>query len=411
MRFDMGRRRAGSVLAGSLISTALLLGTALPADAAPVTGGEKTIAKRLKARFPGALGNRSSGIVLDAASGRVIWSKKSKIERMPGSTAKLVTALTAMDRLGPDYTVTTRITTGASASQIVLVGAGDQLLDSSAVASMAARTANKLLAAGIESVSIKVDDSLFPEPTMAKGWKSTYYPYEVSPVRALVVDQRAKMDTSIDAGQILAGHLEQDGVDVTSVSRGLAPEGATTLASHTSPPMKDWLKRMLLVSDADIAEGIARLVAMRHGRTATWTNARIVRNAVLEKYRVPGVTMYDGSGLSLSDRVTAKGMARLVRVLNARPALQEVISYLPVSGKTGTLAASSGRFSTKPSICAKGRIRAKTGSLGDMIALAGVARNPKGTERIFVFLETGKAPSTKVKRSIDGFAATTTGCW
>lgn len=408
MRSVTGRRRAGSVLAGSLVSTALLLGTALPADAAPVTSGEKKIAKRLNARFPGALGSHTSGIVLDAKSGRVIWSKKSTFGRMPGSTAKLVTALTALDRLGPDYTVTTTVTTGASAAQIVLVGAGDELLTESALASMAARTANKLLASGITSVSVKVDDSLFPAPTLAKGWKSEYYPGDVAPVRALIVDQRAKLDTSIDAGQLFAGNLEQDGVEVTSVSRGRRPSGATTLASHTSPPMKDWLERMLLVSDADIAEGIARLVAMRHGRTATWDNARIVRNAVLKKYRVPGVRMYDGSGLSRSDRITAKGMARLVRVLYARPALQQVIGYLPVSGKTGTLAK---RFSTAPSSCAKGLVRAKTGSLGDMIALAGVAKNRAGTRRIFVFMETGKKTGKTVKRAIDGLAATTTGCW
>jgi D-alanyl-D-alanine carboxypeptidase len=50
--------------------------------------------------------------------------------------------------------------------------------------------------------------------------------------------------------------------------------------------LKDWLARMLLVSDADIAEGVSKLVTLKAGLPATWTNGKTVRDAVLKKYAV-----------------------------------------------------------------------------------------------------------------------------
>jgi D-alanyl-D-alanine carboxypeptidase/D-alanyl-D-alanine-endopeptidase (penicillin-binding protein 4) len=399
-------QRAGVALA---VGMGLVLTAAVPADAAPIGASERRMATRLNTRIATTtLGTHTSGIVIKPGSGRVIWSKRSTTGRRPGSVAKLATALTAMDRLGPDFTVTTRITTGASSGEIVFVGAGDEMLTSKDLAGLAARAAWKLSSAGISSVSLKVDDSLFPKPTAATGWKASYYPYDVSPVRALIVDQRAKMDTSLDAGQLLAGNLEADGIDVTSVSRGVKPAEASVLSSHTSPPMKTWLQRMLLVSDADIAEGVSRLVALHEGHTATWTNARAARTAVLKKYKITGSILYDGSGLSRSDRMTAKGIATLLRVLYKHESLRPVISWLPVAGKSGTL---KYRFASKPASCAKGRVQAKSGSLGDMIAMAGVAKTSSGALRVFVFMESGKKTGTAVKKAIDGLAATVTGCW
>jgi D-alanyl-D-alanine carboxypeptidase/D-alanyl-D-alanine-endopeptidase (penicillin-binding protein 4) len=399
--------------AAGALALGLAAGMTPAAQASPVTNTEKRIAAKLNQRIHAeALGTHTSGLVVDATHGRVIWSWRPTTSRMPGSVAKLTTALAAVDRLGYDYTVTTRVVTGATSDEIVLVGGGDELLAGRDLASLAATTANKLLRSGVSSVALRVDDSLFPAPTLAKGWKQDYYPNEVAPVRALIVDQRAVPDTAIDAGNQFKEHLRQDGITVTSVSRKTAPSGATTLASHTSLPLREWLKPLLLNSDADIAEGIFRLLAVDAGYPATWENARSVRNVVLGRRKIKGQVLYDGSGLSRSDRVTAKGMVRLLMVLHHDPTLDDLISYLPTAGKTGTLMASKGRFATRPSSCAKKLVQAKTGSLGDVLALGGVAKGSVGTSRrIFFFVENGEAPAPEAKQAIDGLAATVTGCW
>ncbi len=82
-------------------------------------------------------------------------------------------------------------------------------------------------------------------------------------------------------------------------------------------------------------------------------------------------TLYDGSGLSRADRLSALQLARIVdRGIDAgtQTKLWPLKSGLPTAGRTGTLAS---RFSTTASKCAVGKVWAKTGTLGDVVALAG----------------------------------------
>ena len=106
--------------------------------------------------------------------------------------------------------------------------------------------------------------------------------------------------------------------------------------------------------------------------------------ASLEDLGVPlaGVVLHDGSGLSRAGRLTG---AALVAVLQAaadadRPELRPLLTGLPVGGFTGSLAT---RFDTAPR-AGVGRVRAKTGTLTGVRALAGVATDRAGTAMAFV---------------------------
>lgn len=84
--------------------------------------------------------------------------------------------------------------------------------------------------------------------------------------------------------------------------------------------------------------------------------------------------MYDGSGLSRANRMPAPTLNQLLRRIALDPTLEGVFmptSALPVAGVSGTL---SSRFDTSPSTCARQIVHAKTGTLNDTVALAGVAR-------------------------------------
>jgi serine-type D-Ala-D-Ala carboxypeptidase/endopeptidase (penicillin-binding protein 4) len=83
----------------------------------------------------------------------------------------------------------------------------------------------------------------------------------------------------------------------------------------------------------------------------------------------------NGSGLSRDARVTAQMMARLLQLAWASPTMPELLSSLPVVGVDGTL-----RRSKAPS----GRAHLKTGSLRDVMGIAGVVLSHTGRRYVVV---------------------------
>jgi D-alanyl-D-alanine carboxypeptidase/D-alanyl-D-alanine-endopeptidase (penicillin-binding protein 4) len=54
---------------------------------------------------------------------------------------------------------------------------------------------------------------------------------------------------------------------------------------------------------------------------------------------------------------------------------------------------------------------AKTGTLNDVVALAGWTRGADGRVKTFAFLVNAKTSTTTLKQSVDMLAATVTGCY
>lgn len=407
---------AGAVT--GLTALALIASATSAAAASGATAADRAIAAHLKTRFPAAhLGGNAVGLVLDAASGRTVWSSRSGTGEMPASTEKLATAVIALYVLGPGHTVRTR--TVRSGSTLYLVGGGDQYLTTAALKSLAASTAKALKAAHRTTVTLRVDDSLFPAPALSPGWNSGYYPETLAPVRALALLDDQSSDTAVHAGKVFAAQLAALGVHASAPKRAKAPKGASAVASHTSAPLSTAIEYMLKQSDNNIAEGVARLAALGEHRAATWQGVDTTVRSVLGHYKIPlaGVKIYDGSGLSRSDRMTANALTRLV-ALAVNPAdhaaLWPILPGLPVAGRDGTLSAAEGRFTTSPSKCAAGKVDAKTGTLTGATALAGLTKGKDGRWKAFAFVENGlvSANSTaQARNGVDGLAATVNGCW
>jgi D-alanyl-D-alanine carboxypeptidase/D-alanyl-D-alanine-endopeptidase (penicillin-binding protein 4) len=422
------RQGGGSVL--RLAATSLAL--AVAAAAAPATtlraaaaagGGDsadRIAAQRLQQRFPRAgLGPGGVGQVLDAGSGRTVWSSGALLGRMPASTLKLATAATALTVLGPDRTERTR--TVYADGTVYLVGGGDQRLDRDGLGRLAGDTARALKARGLALRALRVDDSLFPAPVLAPGWQPGYLPYDLAPVRALALSGDRVDDTALAAGDVFARGLAAAGVALPSgpLRRAVAPAlggGVVLLASRTSAPLWNAVEYMLKVSDNNIAEGLLRLSALARGRPATWAGGTALVREVLDGYGVPlaGVRLFDGSGLSRQDRMTAAALAALAALAvdpGRHRTLWPLLEGLPVAGRDGTLAARLHRFDSPPSSCAAGKVHAKTGTLHDSAALAGVARGSDGRWKAFAFVENGPVRKSQARDGLDRLAATVTGCW
>lgn len=424
------RRLTIGVLASALCAAPALATTgtahaAAPAVSAPTvvsayvaTGADTRIATKLNARVTTArVGSSFTGAVIDAASGKVVWSRNGSTSRMPASTTKLVTATDALRVFGASYRFTTRVKRGPQADQVILVGSGDPSFSSTQLAALAKTTATAMKAKGQLRVRLYADDTLFAAPTLATGWRSTYIPADTTWLRALVVDGRRVNDTSIDAAYLFAAKLKANGLTVTRIGRGTAGATSPILATSAGQTVSQIVSRMMLESDNEHAEALHRLVGIKLGYGKTWTAARSAQAARLKAEGLTATALYDGSGLSRSDRLSGLQLARIVSNVfepaNATPlALLRSDAGLPISGKTGTLRASYSRFTASNSKCAVGKVHAKTGTLSDAVALSGWTRGTDGRVKTFAFVINGRPTSTTVMRqNIDMFAATVTGCY
>ncbi|MCQ9134113.1 D-alanyl-D-alanine carboxypeptidase/D-alanyl-D-alanine-endopeptidase [Streptomyces sp. IBSBF 2807] len=364
------------------------------------------------------LGGNVSGVVLDSASDRTLWDHNGATALMPASNTKLATATAALTVLGPDHRFTTKVVYGDGT--LTLVGGGDRTLTAADLAELADTAVAGLKAAGLTSVKVAVDDSLFPEPTLANGWNTGYYPDSVAPVRALVVDGRHVEDTSLDAGQLFAQKLAAAGVGVDgAVTRATASAHDVPVAQHRSAALSDIVHKMIKVSDNDIAETLLRATALEAGRPATFEGGtEVVRQVLSARYGVSldHFEIYDGSGLSRANRIPAATLAEILELLTepryART-LGSIRDGLPVAGEAGsTLGPEWGRFDDANSRCAVGKVRAKTGTLTGAIALSGLTQGKDGRWKVFSFVENGStADPGAIKDAMDGLAATVNGCW
>jgi D-alanyl-D-alanine carboxypeptidase/D-alanyl-D-alanine-endopeptidase (penicillin-binding protein 4) len=171
--------------------------------------------------------------------------------------------------------------------------------------------------------------------------------------------------------------------------------------------MSELVQRMLGRSDNDLAEALSRQVAIATGRPATFAGGVAAVKAAIAGLGVDptGLATVDASGLSPLDRVTPALLVSLVRLAidQGHAQLTPILSGLPVAGFSGTL---SGRFGGLAAAGA-GVIRAKTGTLDGVVALAGYLQNSSGATLVFATIVTGvaKTATATTEAAVDRLTA------
>ena len=88
--------------------------------------------------------------------------------------------------------------------------------------------------------------------------------------------------------------------------------------------------------------------------------------------------MDNGSGLSRGERISAQALGRLLQTAYRSPLMPELMSSLPITGVDGTMRRNRSR--------AAGNAHLKTGSLRDVVALAGYVHAASGRRYVLVAL-------------------------
>jgi D-alanyl-D-alanine carboxypeptidase/D-alanyl-D-alanine-endopeptidase (penicillin-binding protein 4) len=373
-----------------------------------------------------ALGTGVSAEVVDVATGETLLEQDAGTPAVPASTVKLLTAVAALSTLGPEATLETTVVAGSTPGEVVLVGGGDPTLSRTApsqtypgaatVADLAEQVRSEL-PAGTPVSRVVVDSSLFTGPLTASGWgpgdaPSTY----AAPVTATAVDgarvrpgeNPRSGQPGLDAGAALADAL---GVPGATVALGTAPAGAQTLGTVSSAPVARLVEQALSQSDNLLSEALARHVALARDLPATFEgSATAVTDALAEAgLDVTDVALSDGSGLSLEDRVPVALLADLLTGA-ADGSLDDssaVLSGLAVAGYDGTLA---DRGDDDPAT-APGTVRAKTGTLLGVHALAGTVVTADGRLLVFALVADGApADGAAAEDALDDVAAALAAC-
>lgn len=379
--------------------------------------------------YVGGLGPHAAVVVSDLVTGEVAYRHGDRVV-VPASTMKLLTSTAALESLGAMTRFHTTVV--LDGDHLVLVGGGDPFLMSTKAKAkglyptrgdldtLAARTATALTGRGLTSVGLSYDASLFSGPRVNPTWPASYLTDDVvPPISALWVDEaqgpdgRYVADPAGAAGREFAAALARHGITVTGpVGAGTAGAAAAEVARVASAPVGQIVQRTLAVSDNNAAEVLAHQVGLAEGDDGSFAGGVAGVEKVLTGLGVPlaGTVTRDGSGLSRDNRLTPAALLGVLRLAGSddHPALREVLTGLPVAGFTGSL---QWRFE-KGSAEAKGRVRAKTGTLTGVSGLAGVATDLNGNRIAFVEIADGFDPAMtmSVRGTLDRIAAALGAC-
>jgi serine-type D-Ala-D-Ala carboxypeptidase/endopeptidase (penicillin-binding protein 4) len=173
-------------------------------------------------------------------------------------------------------------------------------------------------------------------------------------------------------------------------------EPVHVLAVHTSPPLMQILEIINKRSHNLMAEQVLRTVGrVAVGRGSVEGGRRALEYMMeTEGHAAPGeIALYDGSGLSVLNRSSARGLISLLAVMAESPMWQHYWETLPEAGSPSGLRR---MYRTG----AEGNLRAKTGTIDRVSALSGYVRAANG-ERLAFAIISNNVPSTAMAKRIE----------
>lgn len=394
--------------------------------AEPASGTLRPAAVRgvLRSGLTDALGSHVLAVVA-GTSGDAVASTGHGVA-VPASTNKLLTAAAVLMLDGPEKRFAT--STVLDGHTVTLVGGGDPLLAAKPshgyphradLTTLAQQTAVALQHSGVRKVRLRYDTSLFTGPAVAPSWPHSYITEGVvSPISALWADEGRTeagngrvADPAADAAQTFGHALAAAGIAVKgSASPGVAPDGAAELAHVDSAPLREIVDHVLETSDNEGAEVLAHQAGLTAGTGASFDGGV---QAVLHTLSglgigTSGVALHDGSGLSRADRLPATALVQVLQYATTEPRMAPIVSALPVAAFSGSLIE---RYDDRADP-GRGVVRAKTGTLTGVDALAGYTRDADGGPVVFAVLADHVAvPDTlEARDALDALATALTTC-
>ena len=310
-------------------------------------------------------------ILIDKASGEVIYESGSTKARTPASVLKLTSAAAIALTLDANTVFKTAIYKTEKRGVFVIWGENDPWITSNAKYRDANKRAYmpKLIKAAFAS-----DKKLKKITLIYKGVNNSdiYYAKKALKRRASVAYK--PLSKNIDVESLITEKIS--GVE--------------------SPPLSKMIRFALLYSDNVLSQRLAMLATRKNGYPLNKDGLNEMANEKLTALGIDtkGMKLVDGSGLSGSNRISAVTVSQLLLKIRSEPQLKVVYDSLPVGGESGTLI---GRYhTTAPQ--AVGIVKAKTGSTRHTVSLAGYTTSGE-KEYVFVVIADGVGRTKRLQNA------------
>lgn len=329
-------------------------------------------------------------MVWDLDADSCIYRHNEKQLLRPASTMKLMTAITAIDKLGGSYLFKTQlkytgsIENGTLTGDVYCVGGMDPLFNSDDLTAFV----NSLQEMGIDTIRghIYADKTMKDGDPFGEGW---CWDDDNPTLTPLLLSGK---DTFMPRFMRM---LKEHGVVCEDEFQEKAcPQGAF-VACTRSHAISQVLRRMMKESDNLYAECMYYQIAATTGnRPATARHARGLERQLVRKTGLdPSWYKYaDGSGLSLYNYVSAELLTALLRYAHKNEnIIAQLYPSLPIAGVDGTLKSRMrGNFT-------RGNVRAKTGTLTGIISLAGYCTAANGHKLCFAIINQGVMKGSRAR--------------
>lgn len=339
-------------------------------------------------------------MVYDLDTDSTLYAYNAKQTMRPASTMKLITAITALDRLGGSYQFKTRLrytgeitdSTRTLAGNVYIIGGMDPRFNRDDMIAFA-EAIHKL---GVDTLRgvLCADRSMKHPDLLGEGWCWD----DDNPVLSPLVYGRK--DNMLEK---FIGVLKDCGVyaDVTIEDRR-CPGNAKDLCTRTHS-IDQILMKMMKDSDNLYAECMFYNMASSQSTPATAAHARSIEQNIIRKMKMSPsrYRIADGSGLSLYNYVSPElEVAFLKYAYRNSNIYNHLYPSLPIAGIDGTLSKRMRR--TK----AEGNVHAKTGTLTGISSLAGYAKAANGHNLCFCIINQGVLSSQGAKNFQDKICMT-----
>ena len=375
--------------------------TALPAAPPPVglpQLQQQVSCPALQQRIRSVVGGEAAvwSVSVADANGRLLADVNGTKARIPASNQKLISTAIALDRLGPDYRLTTRLWRQPDGT-LQITGEGDPDLDLAQLK----RFAKLALGSGGSSgqASGPVAIQLVEEPQQ-RWWPPGWHWADRAEAYGAPVTRLALTSNALDMAvsnppsrlqKLLGQEIKRQGgsaairlVPVTTANT----DTATLLHEERSVGMHG----LLSLANTD-SHNFTSEVLLRQG-TGSWELNQARQRAMqwLSAQGLPmaGVNVVDGSGLDRGNRLTSRLLVALMLRMAQHPYANDYVASMAIAGQRGTLR------NLWRGTELDGRFRGKTGTISGVRSISGVLETPDGVRYVSMVSNGAGSPNSTV---------------
>ncbi|NOL47016.1 penicillin-binding-like protein Pbp4 [Synechococcus sp. MIT S9220] len=345
------------------------------------------------------------------SDGDVLGTINGAVPRIPASNQKLISTAYALDRLGPDFRLKTRLIQRPDGS-MELNGQGDPDLG---IAGLQRFVLAALRQGGARGNSVAGVKLMVREEPRSNWWPSDWHPADRgyaygAPITRLALTSNAVGGAVSDPYSRLQRLFQQEALrrgGTVQIQRGqpvaetlsAVLQNTVVLHEESSAPMHALLSLANTESHNFTAEVLMRQAS---GLWDVRAASRATERWMFEQgLPVQGLRVADGSGLSRNNRVTSNTIAALLMRMDQHPFAAYYQASMAIAGQRGTL-----RNLYRGSVL-DGRFRGKTGTISGVRSISGYLQTVDGPRYVSMISNGSVRPNTvmgQILRSVKRFS-------